>query len=80
MKEALTPIRFDVNRHPRRKERRVAETLASIEDVREGNKHVYFNYHHSQIMPVKACPICKVPAPLSQSMQFCCRHCLILFS
>lgn len=58
----------------------VAEKLKAVDTYRQGLQHVVFNYYPRDMMAMKGCPVCKRASILTQSMQFCCRACVALFS
>ena len=62
-----------------KRSKRASKILAKVEQFRKGEKRVIFNARENDMQAMKACPICRLASPITQTAQFCCRHCLILF-
>lgn len=62
-----------------KRDEKVVQHLMELEPYRKGIAKVIFNHEHVDVVAMKNCPICKSPAPLTQSAQFCCRDCMVLF-
>ena len=62
-----------------KRDEKVVQHLMDLEPYRKGIVKVIFNHEAVDVVAMKNCPICKSPAPLTQSAQFCCRSCMVLF-
>lgn len=73
-------ISYDKDTRPDFTNPQVSAKLKAVDTYRQGLQHVVFNYHPHEMMAMKGCPVCKRASILTQSMQFCCRGCVALFS
>ena len=54
--------------------------LKSIEASRSGQASVTIPFTTTEVQPVKDCPICRKPSPMTSTMWFVCRACRFVFS
>ena len=62
------------------KQSTLKKRLKSIEKDRKGIARVVIPFETGEVMPVKNCPICHTPSPLTNRGRFVCRACRFLFS
>ena len=53
--------------------------LKAIEPDRSGFARVVIPFAKNEIVPVKNCPICRKPSPMTEVCRFVCRACRYVF-